>query len=75
MAATAEALLNGAVLGDGIVPAWAVFDAAWYLETWAEVAEACDGDTGRALAHYLETGAAAGFSPSPLFDERWYLET
>jgi len=54
-------------------PAWARFDAAWYLSRYTEARLACGNDETLALAYYLETGAGLGHSPSPLFDERYYL--
>jgi GT2 family glycosyltransferase len=58
---------------NGPAPAWARFDAAWYLARHAPARQACGDDAGQALAYYLATGAALGHSPSPLFDERYYL--
>ena len=57
-----------------IKPAWAVFDRDWYLARHAEARHACAGQPAEAaLAYYLRTGAARGHSPSPLFDEKFYL--
>jgi len=53
--------------------AWARFDAGWYLGRYLEAGRACGGDAAAAMEYYLETGAKAGHSPSPLFDERYYL--
>ena len=44
-----------------------LFDARFYLTQSAGIASA------GALAHYAETGSAAGFSPCPAFDPRYYL--
>jgi GT2 family glycosyltransferase/glycosyltransferase involved in cell wall biosynthesis len=54
--------------------AWAVFGAAWYLQTYPEAAAACDNDPEAALPYYFSTGCRLGHSPSPLFDEAFYLQ-
>lgn len=54
-------------------PAWAVFDAAWYLNRYPDARAACAGGEAAALAFYLKTGVLSGHSPSPLFDEVYYL--
>jgi len=49
----------------------ALFDAAWYLARYPDVAE-----TGLDPAlHYLKYGAALGRDPAPGFETRFYLET
>jgi GT2 family glycosyltransferase len=53
--------------------AWAVFDAPWYLRRHPEAAEACGNDPEAALDYYFRTGCRHGHSPSPLFDEIFYL--
>ena len=53
--------------------AWAVFDAAWYLQTYPEAAAACDNGPEAAMAYYFHTGCRLGHGPSPLFDEAFYL--
>jgi len=55
-------------------PAWARFDAAWYLASFEAARAYCDGKLEDALAYYLEIGAKLGHSPSPLFDESFYLD-
>jgi GT2 family glycosyltransferase len=61
-------------LNDAMRPAWAVFQRDWYLRVHAEARNACAGlPEEAALAYYLRTGAKLGHSPSPLFDERFYL--
>lgn len=55
-------------------PAWALFDADWYRRTYPEAARAGTSPT-RLLNYYLTTGARSGHSPSPLFDEKFYLDT
>lgn len=46
-----------------------VFDAAYYLDRYPDLAE-----TGvDPLAHYLKHGAAEGRNPSAMFDTRYYL--
>lgn len=46
-----------------------LFDRAWYLETYPEVAA-----TGLdPLAHYRQRGWREGKDPNPLFDSDWYL--
>jgi hypothetical protein len=47
-----------------------LFDAAWYLVTYPDVAAAGVNP----LEHYLRHGAAEGRDPGPLFSTRWYLE-
>jgi len=56
-------------------PAWARFDGAWYLGRYPQARLACGADAGAALAYYLETGAELLHSPSPVFDEAFYLRT
>jgi len=53
-------------------PAWARFDAAWYLARHAQARDYCQSETD-ALPYYLEIGVQLAHSPSPLFDEPWYL--
>ena len=55
------------------LPAWARFDAAWYFARYAEARAYCHGDPAGALPYYLEIGVQLGHSPSPLFDEAFYL--
>ena len=57
----------------GVAPAWAVFDAAWYLKAHVEAAACCANDPTLALDYYLRAGCRLGHSPSPLFDEHFYL--
>jgi hypothetical protein len=47
-----------------------LFDAAWYLRHYPEVASA--GVTP--LTHYIKIGAAAGYNPHPMFCTTWYLD-
>ncbi len=57
-----------------IKPAWAVFDRGWYLHRYAEARHATAGQPPESvLKYYLQTGAKLGHSPSPLFDEQFYL--
>ena len=49
-------------------PSWARFDAAWYVAAYPEAAAA-------PLAYYFNIGAGLGHSPSPLFDEVFYLDS
>jgi GT2 family glycosyltransferase len=57
-----------------VKPAWAVFDRHWYLRNFADARLACAGLAPEAaLSYYLHTGAMLGHSPSPLFDEAFYL--
>lgn len=59
-----------------IKPAWAVFDAGWYLHHYADARALCaDKPPLAALLYYLRVGARMGHSPSPLFDEIYYLTT
>lgn len=57
-----------------VKPAWGVFHAAWYLAKYADARAVCAGKGGEAALHYyLRVGARLGHSPSPLFDEIFYL--
>jgi GT2 family glycosyltransferase len=60
--------------GNALRPAWAVFDPGWYLAVHAEARIACGNDANIALDYYLRTGCRLAHSPSPLFDERFYLD-
>ncbi|HQT67497.1 MAG TPA: glycosyltransferase [Acetobacteraceae bacterium] len=64
-----ELLLPNAVIS----PAWALFDAPWYLRTYPDAAHACAGDVAVALNYYLTIGGRAGHAPSMFFDETFYL--
>jgi GT2 family glycosyltransferase/glycosyltransferase involved in cell wall biosynthesis len=56
-------------------PAWAVFDRGWYLHHYADARAMCaDKPPEAALLYYLRVGARLGHSPSPLFDEIFYLD-
>lgn len=46
-----------------------LFDAAWYLRTYPDVAMAGE----RPALHYLYHGASEGRSPGPAFDSAFYL--
>jgi glycosyltransferase involved in cell wall biosynthesis len=48
-----------------------LFDAEWYLDTYADVAEA----GADPLRHYFQVGAAETRRPNPCFDTAWYLRT
>lgn len=48
-----------------------LFDPAWYLARYPEVA--AKGE--RPLTHYLKTGGFRGYNPNPNFDSNWYLAT
>lgn len=48
-----------------------LFDPAWYLETYADVAEAGLDP----LAHFVAYGGFEGRKASPAFDSRWYMNT
>jgi GT2 family glycosyltransferase len=67
---TAELLLDPARPVDA---AWARFDAGWYLARYPAARSYCGDDAAAALQYYLRAGAALGHSPSPLFDEAYYL--
>ena len=57
-----------------VKPAWAVFDRGWYLHHYADARAHCaDAAPEAALDYYLRVGARLGHSPSPLFDEPYYL--
>ncbi|MDA9865427.1 class I SAM-dependent methyltransferase [bacterium] len=45
-----------------------LFDPEWYIERYPEV-----GQTDRALAHFLKTGATKGNDPGPNFSTQAYL--
>ena len=53
----------------GAQPAAVLFDPAWYLSRYPDVA-ASDFDP---LAHYLTWGVQDKRNPNPLFDTSWYL--
>ena len=53
-----------------VTPASALFDAAWYLGQYPEVAALEDCDP---LTHYLKRGAHEGRDPNPVFNTAWYL--
>jgi glycosyltransferase involved in cell wall biosynthesis len=48
-----------------------LFDSAWYLQRYPEVAALGQ----QPLTHYFKTGAFHGYNPSPNFDSNWYLAT
>jgi O-antigen biosynthesis protein len=50
--------------------AWAIFDPAWYSETYGETRE---DEPEEALRFYLDRGQSLGHAPNRFFDERWYL--
>jgi GT2 family glycosyltransferase len=56
-------------------PAWAIFDAAWYLRSYKTARDECGEDNHAALAYYVSKGVRLRHSPSPLFDESFYLES
>lgn len=57
-----------------VKPAWGVFDALWYLARYADARAVCAGQGIEAvLLYYLRVGARLGHSPSPVFDELFYL--
>lgn len=47
-----------------------LFDGAWYLRRYQDVAQAGINPVG----HYCKHGIEDGRNPSPLFDTRWYLK-
>ena len=47
-----------------------LFDAEWYLQTYADVKES----GANPAEHYLKFGAAEGRRPSAEFDGNWYLQ-
>ncbi|MDH3378893.1 MAG: hypothetical protein OEQ39_18360 [Gammaproteobacteria bacterium] len=47
-----------------------LFDDAWYLQTYADVAQAGHDP----IEHYLIFGVADGRNPSARFNTKWYLE-
>lgn len=53
-------------------PAWAVFDVAWYKNRYSsQMPRDCEDQA--VLDYYLNVGVKLGHSPSPLFDEGYYL--
>lgn len=57
-----------------VKPGWGVFDAGWYVHHYADARAVCVGKGAEAaLLYYLRVGARLGHSPSPLFDELFYL--
>ena len=57
------------VLDDGTQSPDLLFDKAWYLETYPDVAAARIDP----LRHYIRHGCAEGRKPNPFFDPEWYL--
>ncbi|MDR3505395.1 MAG: glycosyltransferase [Acidocella sp.] len=58
-----------------VKPAWAVFDTGWYLHHHEDARAVCAGKPAEtALDYYLRIGTRLGHSPSPVFDELYYLE-
>ena len=56
--------------------AWAIFDPAWYIQAYPDVAAQVPTRTfDDLLDYYLRCGQARGHSPNPFFDEIWYLNT
>lgn len=59
--------------GETLIP-WAIFDSAWYLRAYPEVASVVgQGDAAAVLRHHLEVGQQQGHSPNGMFDEQWHL--
>jgi hypothetical protein len=57
------------MLPAGRVPVPELFDSAWYLGRYEDVA-----NTGAdPWQHYLEHGAREGRHPNPVFDSAWYI--
>ncbi len=55
--------------------AWAVFDPAWYLATYADTRDELDGaDDAAVLQSYLSQGQRRGHSPNMWFDEAWHRQ-
>ena len=51
-----------------------LFRGMWYRRQLTHAGFAADRvETSALLAHYLSVGEAAGLSPHPLFEPRWYL--
>ena len=46
-----------------------IFSPEWYVVKYPDAAKS----SLRPLVHYLNTGAAKGYDPGPLFDAGWYL--
>ena len=53
-----------------LVKKYKLFDADWYCAVHPELRLSC----GQAYAHYRSRGLACGFSPTPLFQPRRYLD-
>jgi SAM-dependent methyltransferase len=53
-----------------LIAASPLFNAAWYLEQYPDVA-AAEFDP---IVHYLQHGAPEGRNPGPEFDAKWYLK-
>jgi GT2 family glycosyltransferase len=61
---------------EGRVPAWAKFDAGWYLRSYPRVRDALPAPTEAGLRdYYLDHGQGLGHSPNPFFDEVFFLRT
>jgi O-antigen biosynthesis protein len=54
-------------------PLWAAFDAEWYGRKYGAVISAGCTSSSELLEFYHAEGVKLGHSPSPYFDERWYL--
>jgi len=60
--------------GKSAIP-WAVFNPAWYRQTYPEVADRLDGRSPAYVLHYyLDMGQRQGHAPNRLFDEAWHRE-
>jgi len=55
--------------GARLIAASGLFDSAWYLQQYPQVA----ASGMKPLEHYLRLGAREGHDPNPLFDSDWYL--
>ena len=65
------------VRGSLVMKFRAMFDEAWYLTTYPDVAETVrSGSVKSGYDHFIEHGFKEGRVPiKPIFDEAWYLTT
>lgn len=54
-----------------LILASGLFDASYYRRQCGLPEQGLE----RLVRHYIQSGAAAGFDPNPLFDSDWYFET
>lgn len=50
-----------------------IFDAEFYWEKYPDVAETMNGDVYRSFCHFLKVGLGKGYSASPAFNIKYYI--